>query len=75
MTELRSKLRKQMNNLKSLDEKVSSLEGTQVELKAYIDGVETRADDIMNKVAEVVRKQDEFSERLAKVEDIGTGVR
>ena len=29
----------------------------------------------MNKVAAVVRKQDEFSERLAKVEDIGTGVR
>jgi DNA repair exonuclease SbcCD ATPase subunit len=75
MTEVRSKLRKQMNNLKSLDEKVSSLAGIQVELKAYIDGVETRVDGNMNKVAEVLRKQDEFSERLAKVEDIETGVR
>jgi chromosome segregation ATPase len=81
MTEVREKLRKQMNNLKSLvekvsslDEKVSSLAGVQVDLKDYIDGVETRADDIMNKVAEVVRKQDEFSERLAKVEVIGTSV-
>jgi predicted RNase H-like nuclease (RuvC/YqgF family) len=74
MTEVRSKLRKQMNNLKSLDEKVSSLTGIQVELKAYIDGVETRADGNMNKVAEVLRKQDEFSQRLAKVENVGTGV-
>jgi hypothetical protein len=29
----------------------------------------------MNKIAKVVRKQDEFSELLAKVEDIGRGVR
>jgi hypothetical protein len=35
----------------------------------------TRVDDNMNKIVKVVRKQDEFFELLAKVGDIGTGVR
>ena len=82
MTEVREKLRKQMNNLKSLvekvsslDEKVLSLESNQVNIKEFIDGAVGNIASNKNELAELRRVQDHLFERLTKVENIGTSVR
>jgi chromosome segregation ATPase len=65
---IREKLKKQMENLVSLNEKVSSLEGIQVEIKAFIDEAVRNIASNKNELAEVLRIQDQLFERLRKIE-------
>jgi chromosome segregation ATPase len=65
---IREKLKKQMENLVSLNEKVSSLEGIQVEIKALIDDAVRNIASNKNELAGVIRIQDQLFERLRKIE-------
>jgi chromosome segregation ATPase len=65
---IREKLKKQMENLVSLNEKVSSLEGIQVEIKAFIDDAVRNIASNKNELAGVSRIQDQLFERLRKIE-------
>jgi hypothetical protein len=64
---IREKLKKQMENLVSLNEKVS-LEGIQVDIKAFIDEAVRNIASNKNELAELRRVQDQLFERLRKIE-------
>jgi predicted nucleic acid-binding Zn-ribbon protein len=59
---IREKLKKQMENLVSLNEKVSSLGGIQVEIEAFIDEAVRHIASNKNELAEVLRIQDQLFE-------------